>query len=488
MRSPLSRRELLQRGGKAAALLGAGALAGGGAERARASTLRGDVVVPGERGYAQARLLFNPRFDRARPRAIVYCRTPGDVTATVDYAREHGIAIAARSGGHSFGGYSAPTGGIVADVSRMRSIRVDRSSGTAVLGPGVVNLGMDTGLGRQGLAVPGGTCPTVGIGGLTMGGGFGYSSRSFGLIADNLLELELVTAAGRRVRCSATEHPDLFWACRGGGGGNFGIATAFRFRVRPAPDVAIYQLAWRWSDAAAVLDAWQHWAPDAPDELFSTCGISRSGSTAPAVASQGQFFGSPERLSELLQPLLAAAPPTQQRIAPVSFVAAQRLWAACRPEHCDERAPNPYAVKTDFLDAPMPAAGIAAMIDGLERWPGSAATGPPTGIEWNSWGGAINRVPSDATAFVHRDARVLAIYGATWSRRDSSARIAAIRAWQQRLYAAMRPYASGFAYQNLIDPTLRDWRHAYYGANLPRLVAVKRRWDPHGVFDFAQGL
>jgi len=501
-RSGLSRRELVVRGGQGALLLGGAAgwgwLSGCGASRRRGSDLTelaravsGPVVRPGDAGYGQARLLFNPSFNGARPRAVVFCQRPEDVVAAVRFARRRGIALAARSGGHSFGGYSVPDGAIVADVSRIRQISVDRSRQSAVLGPGTLNTDMYAGLARRGVAVPGGTCPTVGIGGLTLGGGFGFSSRKLGLTADNLLELELVTAAGERVTCSAEQHPDLFWACRGGGGGNFGIATSFRFRLHPVGDVAVYQLGWRWSDAAAVLEAWQRWAPDAPDELFSTCALSRAGgprSTEPTITSRGQYFGPPARLAALLEPLLAAARPLHRRVAPASFARAQELWADCPPGHCRGRAPNPYTVKSAFFAEPIPGEGIRGMIAELERWPGSAASSPGTGVELNSWGGAIARAPRAATAFVHRDARFLAIYGATWSERDGAARVAANRAWLEGFYARMRPFASGFAYQNLIDPRLADWRHAYYGSNLARLVAVKRRYDPEGFFRFAQGI
>ena len=321
------------RGGRAALVLAGvgelGSLAGcGGARRGSdlaqlAREVSGPVLVPGDRGYAQAKLLFNPSFDAARPRAVVFCQTPQDVAATVSFARRHGIPLAARSGGHSFGGYSAPTGAIVADVSRMRQIRVAPDRRTAVLGPGVLNTDMYSTLGPAGLAIPGGTCPTVGLGGLTLGGGFGYSSRKLGLTTDNLLELELVTASGERLTCSPEQHPGLFWASRGGGGGNFGIVTSLRFQLHPVGNVSVYQLAWRWSDAAAVLDAWQRWAPRAPNELFSTCGISRAGGSqpqGPSVASQGQYFGSPAALAALLKPLEAAAPPVKRRVVSQSFL------------------------------------------------------------------------------------------------------------------------------------------------------------------------
>ena len=449
------------------------------------------MVVPGETGYAQAKLLFNPQFNGSQPQAVVYCQTPQDVAATIGFARRHGVRLAARSGGHSFGGYSAPTGAIVADVSRMRQIQVAPDRQTAVMGPATLNIDAFQTLAREGLALPNGTCPTVALSGLTLGGGFGFSSRKLGLMADNLLELELVSAAGERLACSPTQHPELFWACRGGGGGNFGVVTSLRYRVHTVGEVSVFQLTWRWSDAAAVIDAWQRWAPHAPDELFSVCELTRTGGprpTGPTIDAQGQFFGSPARLAELIKPLEAAARPSKRSVASKSFAGAQQIWADCAPDSCRGRAANPYRVKSAFFDQPIPGAGIRAMIDQLERWPGSAAPSPGVGIQLNSWGGAISGVPASATAFLHRNAQFLAIYGATWSSLDSAARVSANWLWLERTYGLTAPYASGYAYQNLIDPRLTDWEHAYYGANLPRLEAVKRRYDPDNLFRFAQGI
>jgi FAD/FMN-containing dehydrogenase len=495
----LSRRELLARGsrgvlllagaGELAALAGCSGRSGGNDLRDLAGKVSGPIVVPGDHRYAQAKLLFNPAVDRSRPRAIVVCRTPEDVAETVAFGRRHGIRVAARSGGHSFGGYSAPDGGIVADLSSMRRIDVAPDHRTASVEPGVLNVDLDSALPEAGLAVPSGTCGTVGLGGLTLGGGFGYSSRALGLTIDNLLELDVVLASGERATCSRERHPDLFWACRGGGGGNFGIVTAFRFHVHPVRDVSVYSLTWRWKDAAAVVDAWQRWAPDAPDELFSTCNLSRSGGASPegpTVASAGQYFGSPAQLAALLEPLVSAAQPVQRQVTRRSFRAAQELWAGCAP--CAPRAANPYRVKSAFFNDAIPAAGIQTMLEEIDRWPGSLADAPTVGVELNSWGGAIARVPASATAFVHRDARFLAIFGTTWSPHDSAAHVAANQAWQENLYARMSRYASGYAYQNLIDPRLADWEHAYYGANYPRLQRIKRTYDPEDFFRFRQSI
>ncbi|MFL5819898.1 MAG: FAD-binding oxidoreductase [Solirubrobacteraceae bacterium] len=333
-RPGLSRREFVVRGSQAALLVGGGGglgwLSGCGTARRGeidlgqlAREVSGPVIGPGDAGYGPARLLFNPSFDSARPRAVVFCQAPEDVAAAMRFARRRGIALAPRAGGHSFGGYSAPDGAIVADVSRMRQVSVDRSGHGAVLGAGCLIDDVYSTLARRGLTIPGGTCPTVAVSGLTLGGGFGFSSRKLGLAADNLLELEVVTAAGERLICSPDRHPDLFWACRGGGDGNFGIATSLRFRLHPVTDVAVYELSWRWNDAAAVLEAWQRWAPEAPDELFSTLNLARTGGPrpmGPTITSQGQYFGPPGRLAALLEPVLSAARPIHRRIASTSFL------------------------------------------------------------------------------------------------------------------------------------------------------------------------
>jgi FAD/FMN-containing dehydrogenase len=178
----------------------------------------------------------------------------------------------------------------------------------------------------------------------------------------------------------------------------------------------------------------------------------------------------------------------QRLVESQSFKAAQERWAGCAPNQCRQRAANPYKIKSAFFTDSIPDAAIGAAIEQLERWPGSMASSPTAGIELNSWGGAIARVPGSATAFVHRDARFLAIYGTPWSPDDSAASVAANQAWLEHVYTQLSPYASGYAYQNLIDRDLANWRHAYYGSNYPRLTRVKRKYDPHDVFHFPQSI
>jgi FAD/FMN-containing dehydrogenase len=274
----LDRRELLVRAGRVAVGTGAAvALPGwitvGGRSTVDArlvelaQLVQGTVVTPQDAAYDSARRLYSPRYDDVRPGAIVFCETAQDVWRTVRWSRRHSIRVVPRSGGHSYAGYSTCKG-VVVDVTRMNAVAVNQAAGTATIGAGARLVDVDQALFQQGVMVPAGSCPTVGIAGLTLGGGHGFSGRKYGLTCDNVRSLIIVTAAGQALLASQTQHPDLYWACRGGGAGQFGIVTSFVFNTHPASDVVTYRATWNWSDAAAVVAAWQAWAPTVPDELF----------------------------------------------------------------------------------------------------------------------------------------------------------------------------------------------------------------------------
>src|SRR6266516_1440176 len=273
----ITRRELLVRGGRVALVAGGLSLGRPVLEIARAGAvgiydelangLRGEVVLPGASGYEQARLLFNTRFDVVKPRAVVFCESTADVERTVRWARRHAVRIVPRSGGHSYGGYST-TSGVIVDVSRLKGVALDRH-GHAVIGAGARLIDVYDHLAQHGRTVPAGSCPTVGIAGLALGGGVGFASRKYGLTCDNLVEATVVLADGTAVVANKRVHPDLYWALRGGGGGNFGIVTRLVFRTHPVSQVATYAIEWPWSDAAKVVQAWQRLAPQAPDVLFA---------------------------------------------------------------------------------------------------------------------------------------------------------------------------------------------------------------------------
>jgi len=497
----LTRRELLERTGRLALAAGAVPFAGRLAEAAwsappgiygqLARTIRGDVVVPSDAAYPQARALYDTRFDGVHPRAIVFAESTVDVARTIHWARKHGLRITPRSGGHSYGGYSVSPG-IVVDVSRLSGVSA-AGNGKAVVGAGARLIDVYDRLWQHGVTVPAGTCPTVGIAGLTQGGGIGFAARKFGLTCDNLLEATIVSPDAHARVCNARSNADLYWALRGGGGGNFGIVTRLVFRTHPVANVATCTLEWPWSDARRVVQAWQRWAPHAPDGLFSVCNLSCAGGGAPTVTVAAQFFGTPQQLKALIDPLTATGSPFRVSVNPHTYMDAVRMWAGCsgtvaachlQPQGALGR--STFKGKSDYVNRPFSPHAIDTLVRRIEA---RRSGGPGRAIVLlDSSGGAINRVPKGATAFVHRDALFSLQYLAYWDVTDPPATAAGNMSFLRALYAAMRPFASGFAYQNYIDPELSTWKHAYYGSNLPRLVSVKRRYDPGNVFRFHQSI
>ena len=496
----IGRREVLGGAGKLAIAAGVGAGLGGVGTRpgwartarpqpdwaALARRLNGRLLRPGDQGFVTAGLPYNRRYAAVRPGGVALCADVADVQTAVGWARHYGLPFAARSGGHSYGGYSASRG-LVISLARMNSVRVDRDSLTITLGPGALNRDLYAALAGTGVAAPSGRCPTVAISGLLLGGGFGFSSRHLGLTCDRLLETEVVTASGAVLRVGPQSHPELFWACQGGGGGNFGINTRFVLRAAPVGEVSVYRLEWDWQHAAAVLGAVLDLMPTAPDEMSCRVGLDVTGGGPVAggtprrgVSALGLYFGPAAELTELLRPVLRAARPSRQLIEDRTFVQAAALLAREVPK-------GSFISKSRYLDRALPAAGIDTAVRWVERWPGSSnASG--AGVTLFAWGGAIATRSVSAAAFVHRHAAFLMDNEATWLNRDSERVVSANLDWAAGLYAALAQYGNGQAYQNFIDPSLRDWEAAYYGENLRRLMEVKRRYDPDAVFRFAQAI
>jgi FAD/FMN-containing dehydrogenase len=450
----------------------------------------GTVVAQGAPGYDAARLLYSPRFDGTRPLAVVYCQSALDVSRTILWARRNNVRIAARSGGHSYAGYSTTTG-IVIDVSRLASITVNPAAGTVGVGAGARLMDVYRALAARGLTIPAGSCPSVGIAGLALGGGAGFAGRKLGLTCDNIRSFTMVTADGIVRQCNPSRNADLFWAGRGGGGGNFGIATRFTFTTHPVGAVTIYRAGFSWSDATRLVDAWQRWAPAAPDELFSLFALEATDSGAARVGSSGQFFGTAAQLQALLAQFFAAAgaTPTNLEISTMPYLDAMLLWAGCSSAmHCslgDGVGRSIYAAKSDYVNTLLPSAGIDALLRAVQA---RAATPARASVLLDAYGGAINRVPEAATAFFHRKATFSLQYIAGWDQAGGDPAALAAGSWLRNTHAAMRPHVSGFAYQNYIDRELPRWGHAYYGSNYARLRKVKRRYDPKNVFRFAQSI
>ncbi len=459
-----------------------------------AKQLTGALVRPGDPAYDSARLLYNERFDSvSAPAAIARCATPSDVQRCVDFARRTGVPLAARSGGHSYGGYSTGPG-LVVDVSPLATVAPHPNGSGATIGAGAQLIDVYQALGSHGALLPAGSCPTVGIAGLTLGGGIGVLDRLYGLTCDNLSSVTLVTADGRLVVADPTTHAELFWACRGGGGGNFGIATSFEFTTHPVPDdLALFTLDWPVSAAPEVLGAWQGWLPGLPDELWSNCQLLAGGGSA-VVRVSGVLVGTTTTLDALLAPLLTSAgAPASRFVGSAGYVEAMFIEAGCQglsPAACHLTTTpggtlprSAFAAKSTFVTQPFGSAALSAAAEALHA---AADLAPGLGVAllFDAYGGAINRVPPEATAFVHRDALCGIQMSASWG---SGPEPPGASAWLASAAAALAPFTTG-AYQNYIDPTLTDWARAYYGANLERLVAVKRAVDPDDLFHFAQSI
>lgn len=467
--------------------------------RALAGSLGGPLVLPADAAYATDKLLYNQRFDGQQPAAVAYCTSPADVQRCLAFVGRHGLAVAARSGGHSYGGYSAPTGALVIDVTMMETVVADTADNSAVVGAGTRLVDVYNQLGAAGLCLPGGSCPTVGIAGITLGGGIGVFGRLYGLTCDNVASLQLVTADARVLTCSATENEDLYWACRGGGGGNFGVVTSFTFALRPIPPIALFTLVWPYSAAADVLGAWSEFMGSAPDELWSNCQLLSGGTSGLELRVTGVYAGSAAACSSALSPLLSAvgAAPSSNFVGPEAYLPAMLIEGGCEGDtvaQCHLPSQNPagilsratFAAKSAYLAAPLPAATLDAVVAGVE----TLANELPDlggGMVFDAYGGAINRVAADATAFVHRDELCAIEYDVNWSPGASAATVAGATRWLDATQSTLAPVADG-AYQNYIDPTLDGWLDAYYGANLDRLVRVKAAVDPDDVFHFAQSI
>ncbi len=462
--------------------------------------LEGQLVRQGAPGYRLARELFDPQFDGVRPKAVARCASSADVQRCIAFARAHGLPVAVRSGGHSYAGYSTTTG-LVVDVRDMRRVALPHGAVDATVGAGTLQVDLYAGLARHGRCVPGASCATVGIGGLALGGGIGVLARRLGLTCDNVVGLEVVTADGSLLRCDAAHHPDLYWACRGGGGGNFGAVTSFALRTHPAPTVIAFGMDWAWAAASQVVPAWIGWAPHVPDALWSNCTlIGTAPGSPPQLRIAGVYTGAASALAPLLDRLvrLAGAVPATRSVAAYPFLSGMLMEAGCQgwtTAQCHLPTQNPqgrlarasFAAKSDFLAKPLDGAGVSALLQGMVLR-GSHFHLPGGAVLLDACGGAVNRVAAGATAYVHRNDLCSLQYYAAWPTGASAAVQRANRAWLSAIHTAMRPFVSGYAYQNYIDPQLRNWLHAYYGANLPRLVRVKRRYDPEDFFHFAQSI
>jgi FAD/FMN-containing dehydrogenase len=433
-------------------------------------SLDGELFSPDSSGYEAIRRPVNLAYREARPRLVVLCRSVSDVVGAVTYATAAGERIALRGGGHCFAGRSS-TDGIVLDMSGLDGIRVadDRVAtirAGARLGP------VYAALHAYGRTLPAGCGPTVGITGLTLGGGIGLLGREHGLTCDRLVGAQVVLANGSVVDCDHDHAPDLFWALRGAGGGQFGVVTSLRFDTVPEPMTTRIEA--HWSDIALeeLAAAWQARAPDAPDELT----VNLTLESEPGAPVRATLFGTstlkegPTR--ELLQEFAnqAGVAPTIELRTGVPYHHLKHTFAGLDPQDLPERA---LRIRSEFFSHAMSDRTLASLLTQL----GDPRTRGRRRLTFAAMGGAYNKVAEDATAFAHRSERFLLEHIAD-----------AADPWIDRSWATAHADGSGRVYPNFPDPTLDDWAAAYHAGNYPRLAAVKNAYDPHRFFDFPQAI
>jgi len=478
-------------------LVGAGSIAAGGAlaplgyARVRkgiptklSQAMRGHVFYKGQPGYGSARLLYNTIYDNLQPQAVARPISAQDAAAAVKWCVAKGVPMRARSGGHSYVGYSSLNNGVMLDLRKLNQIHVNKRARFATVGAGCQLIDIYRTLAAQGVTVPGGSCPSVGVSGVSLGGGMGLAARNFGMTADNIIGAQIVTADGRVRQVNNRSGSDLWWALRGGGGGNFGVVTQFTFRIHPIPANATYfNVTFPASSAEEAIAAWQAWAPHTTTRITSILHVNGGGGGGVSINANGQFFGTPGQLHGPIGPLLNV-PGAQLHTSYLPYFALQMLLAgcsqisytACHTQGSSSGGTLPreqFRAGSDYVSKPLSAAGRRAVINA------AASAGSAGGsLLFDSYGGAINRVHPNATAFVHRNELFCIQYFTSSSSMN----------WVNQSRAAMHPYVSGQCYQNYIDKGLKHWQQAYYGSNYKRLQQIRKKYDPHHFFNFPQAI
>jgi FAD/FMN-containing dehydrogenase len=444
------------------------------AYRALGERLRGRLLRPGDDGYDDARTVWNARIDR-EPAAVARCAGVADVVAAVDVAREHELRLAVKGGGHHVSGAAVCDDGLVIDLGPMDWIRVDPEAKTARVGAGATWGDVDHETQAFGLAVPGGQDPNIGVAGLTLGGGVGWLSRTYGLTSDNLLSADVVTAEGEFVRASAESHPDLFWALRGGGG-NFGVVTSFEFQLHAVgPEIFAGSLVYPAAETREVARYYREFMADAPPEarlLFGSMSLPAKSYFPEAIHDTrvaiivAFYAGPPAEGEEVLAPLRERGDPVVDSLRGRPYAAFQRAG--------DSQGSRRTDLRSQYL-ATLSDPAIDTLVAYAEDAPSPGAT-----VFVSPRGGAETEPPSDATAYAHRDAAHHLLIEARW---DAPERDDEHVAWVRAFHDAMTPYTTGDVAMNfLTDDEGRERVRAAYGDNYARLAEVKDEWDPDNLF------
>lgn len=439
----------------------------------RKPQLTGRIVLPNDPQYNEARMEFNTFFNKF-PLVIVFAEETQDVVNAVRWAQYRKVPIRVRSGRHNYEGLSVVDAGIVIDVSEMKRVELDSKSGTVTVQTGLRDFELAEILGKKGLVVPPGLCPTTGIGGFTLGGGQSSLSRQWGLSIDSLLEVEMVDANGCVLHADAGHNCDLFWALRGGGGGNFGICTSFRFKTHHIDTVAYARIEWELQDLKPVLQVWQQYTvPDAEQRLTPLLSIA-SGQQS-LLLMQGVFLGSSKELRCLLQPLLQSGSPKEVTIEEIPWLEAAARIGATQPD-----TPESFKSVGPFIEQLLPDKAIDIICHFIREAPSCITAS----VLFHGLGGAVAEIADTDTAYFYRKALSNMSPWATWDVPEGAAQ--GIR-WVEDFHKTMSPFTCG-VYVNTPDLLIENWSEAYYGCNFERLTKIKAKYDPKNVFRYPQSI
>lgn len=432
--------------------------------------LRGELLGPGEAEYDEARSLWNAMFDK-RPALIVRCAEAADIVRAVNFARTNNLPVAVRGGGHNVAGSGACEGGLMLEMSRMKRVQVDPDNRTARAEPGLTWGEFDRATQTYGLATTGGVCSQAGIAGVTLGGGFGWLMRKYGLALDNLLSLDIVTADGELRTASATENADLFFGVRGTHS-NLGIVTSLEYRLHPVgPTVLAGMVLHPLERGREVLRFYREYTSQAPEEMSAWAALLSAPDGSPMVAILACYIG--EQGEEVVRPLKEFGPPVMDVIQPMPYVNAQALIDESFPK--GRRNYWKAHLLKELSDS-----AIDALVAGF-----SQVASPYSSVLIEHLGGAMNCVSKDDTAFPHRDAAYDVVIMPMWTEAAESAQHIQ---WADELWQATQPSSPGGVYVNYLSNEGDARIRAAYGANYERLVALKHKYDPTNLFRFNQNI
>lgn len=447
--------------------------------RQLAQLLRGAVLRPDDALYPEAAVPDNLRYAGILPAGIAQCLDADDVSAAIRWCRDHRVPLIARAGGHSYAGFSTTTG-LMIDVRAMKGTHYDPRSQHVTVQGGALNSDVYTALRAAKRTITHGRCPTVGAAAFLLGGGIGFNMRRNKLACDGVIETDMVNAEGVLISgISPSNRAELFWACQGGGGGNFGINTSFTMTTIPAEPVTVFHIFWR-NATVELGEAVMQSLHGASDNLGSRVSF-RANWGRVDIDLLGQLKGGRGELLDTLAPAFRIAKPNDIKIE-----AEIEYWDGQDFLH-EDPSPTYYQERSSYIPDQFPVQSLAQGFDFLRRAPN---TGGTCDLRFFQTGGAINEVAADATAFVHRDNHWLMVVGLYWdvATNRNAALLRGAHDWQDRFYGAMLPATDHGAYQNFPDPSLGDWRQAYYRGNFAKLQTVKRAVDPDRVFNFAQAI